>query len=97
MGIVRKKMEYLRNEAGTAKSFFHIVTFQIDVRIDFVGEAVIPFVAFESDIVSRRADPQRFAVHGEWRLPNAQMITGPDDVYGFGVCPAIILRTAEEI
>src|SRR6266481_4742022 len=96
-GIPRKKMEDLRDQAGAAESFLHVVTLQINVRIDFVSEAVVTFVAFEPNIVSRSADPQRFAVACESRFPNTQMIAGPDHIDRLGMRPAIILRTAEEI
>src|SRR6266566_8231447 len=49
--VVRKKMHYLSNEARAGKSFLNVIAFGVDVRIDFVRDAVVALIAFESDIV----------------------------------------------
>ena len=95
--VVRQKMGDRGDEAGGAQRFLDIVAFEVDVRIDFVGDAVVALVALESDIVRRGAHPKGPAAHQEWRFPNAQMIARTDDGDGFGMGPAIILRTAKEV
>src|SRR5579863_6520051 len=95
--IVRKKVREFGDQAGAGKSFFDVVAFEVDVGIDFVSEAVVALVAFESDIVSGGANPESFAVDGERRLPDAQMIASFYDVDGLSVSPAVILWTAEKI
>ena len=90
-------MDDLGDESGAGKSFFDVIALQVDVRINFVRDAVVTLIALETNIVSRRADPQRFAVHGERRFPEAKVIARSDDADGFGVRPAVILRPAEKI
>ena len=70
-GIPGKKVEDLSDQTGTAKRFFNVITLKVDVRINFVSDAVVSFIAFESDIVSRRANPKRFAIYCEARFPDA--------------------------
>lgn len=62
------------DQAGGGKSFFDIVALEIDVGIDFVGDAVVALISFEADVVSGGADPQHLAVDGEGGFPDAEMI-----------------------
>src|SRR5262245_48399492 len=43
------------------------------------------------------ADPSHGAVDFEWRFPDAQVIARHYDLNWFGVSPAVVLRTAEEV
>ena len=62
-GIVRaRKWEISATSPVLARVFSHVVALEIDVRIDFVSDAVVALIAFEADVVSRRAYPQHFAV-----------------------------------
>src|SRR5262249_61463496 len=94
--IVGKKVCDLSDETRARKSFFNVVTLEVDVRVNFVSDAVVALVALETDVVGRGADPDGFTIHREWRLPHAKMIARGDDGDGFGVGPAVILWSAEE-
>src|ERR1051325_10625722 len=94
-GICRKKVEDLSDETSATKSLLDVIAFQIDVRVDFVRDAVVSLVAFESNIMSRRSDPKSFSIYREWRLPNTEMVARTDDIDGFGVSPAVVLRSEE--
>ncbi len=62
-----------------------------------MSDAVVALVAFEPDVVGGGADPGHLAVDFERCFPDAQVIARCDDLDGFGVSPAVILRTAEEV
>src|SRR5258706_1859137 len=96
-GFFGEEMRDFCDEAGGRESFLDVVTLEVDVGIDFVGDAVVALVALESDIVSSGTDPKGFAVDLEGRFPNAQMVARSYDTDGFSVGPAVILRTAEEV
>src|SRR5262249_56901300 len=72
--VVREKPHDLRDKARTGKSFFHVVAFRIDVRIDLVRDAVITLVAFETNVMRRRPNPNRSAANLKWRFPYTQVI-----------------------
>src|SRR5437762_5091364 len=95
--IVWKKMHRLFDEAGAAKSFLNVIAFGVDVRIDFVRDAVVAPIAFESDVVRRSADPNGLSVHLKWRFPDTQVIARCDHGNRLRVRPAVILRPAEKI
>ena len=96
-GIFGEEVSDFGDEAGGGKSLLDVIAFEVNIGIDFVREAVVALIALEADIVSGGADPNHLPVQREGRLPDAQVIAGFDDLDGFGVGPAIILRAAEEI
>ena len=68
--IFGKEVKQFGNEAGADESSFEVIAFEVDIGIDFVSDAIASLVAFEADIVSGGADPERFAIHGERRFPD---------------------------
>src|SRR5579863_5697101 len=95
--VFGKEVRNFHDSPGAGESFFDVVALQVNIRIDFVGYAVVTVIALEADIVSGGADPDHLAVDGEGRPPDAQMIARFHDADGFGMCPAIILRSAKKI
>src|SRR5260370_39635149 len=83
------------NEAGGNKSFFDVVALEVDIGIDLVGDAVVALIAFESDIVSGGADPQRCTFYLERRFPYAKVIARSADAEWFSWGPAVILGSAK--
>lgn len=79
------------DEAGRGQGFFDVVALEVDVGIDFVCEAVVALVAFETDVMGCGSDPCHLAVHFERRFPDAQVVARGDDLDGFGVGPAVVL------
>src|SRR6266852_2988091 len=96
-GLVGEEVGDCGDESRGGESFFDVVALKIDIGIDFVSDAVVALVAFESDIVSSGTDPKRFAVDLEGRFPNAQMVARSYDADRLSVGPAVILRAAKEI
>ena len=47
--------------------------------------------------MSRSADPERLSINLKRSFPDAQMVAGLYDADGFGVRPAVVLRTAKQI
>src|SRR5258706_12895229 len=95
--VVRKKMHHLSNEARAGKSFPNVIAFGVDVRIDFVRNAVVALIAFESDVVRRSADPDGAAVYRKRSLPYAEMVARRDGGKRLRVRPAVILGSPEKI
>src|SRR5258708_35121850 len=73
-GISGEKVSEFGDEARGGESFFDVVALEIDIGIDFVGDAVVALIAFESDIVSGGADPQRCTLDLERSFPYAPVI-----------------------
>ena len=96
-GAVRKEVSDLCDQASGSESLFNVIPLEVDVGIDLVGDAAVALVTFETDVVGGSADPQRFSIDLERRFPDTQVITRPDDTDGFGMGPAVILRSAKEI
>ena len=90
-------MRDFHHQASAGQCLLHEVAFQINIRIDFVRNTVVALIAFESDVVSCRADPDHRAVDGKGSFPNAKMVARRDHTNGFGVSPAAILLTAKKI
>jgi len=59
------------DEASAGESLFDVVAFEIDIGIDFMGDAIVALVALESDIVSGGTYPQHPATDFKWRFPDA--------------------------
>src|ERR1700687_4140949 len=95
--IVGEEVGDFRDEARGNEGLFDIVALKINIGIDLVGDAVVALIAFESDVVGCGAEPQRLALNLERGFPDAQMVARTDDTDGFGMGPAVILRTAKEI
>src|ERR1700741_3583918 len=96
-GTVWQEVGGLADQARAAKRFFDVITPEGDGGIDLVRQPVVVLVAFEADIVGSGADPERLAIHREWRFPDPQMVARGDYLDGLGVRPAIILGASEEI
>src|SRR5712664_2767975 len=80
------------DEARRDEGFLDKSALEVDIRINFVGDAVVAFIALEAYVVSSRADPERLSVDLERRFPDAQVIAGGHNLDGLGVRPAVILR-----
>src|SRR5581483_3563946 len=73
-GVFGKKESVLGDEAGSDEGFLNVVAFEVDIGIDFVGDAVVALVALEANVMGGGADPEGLAIDGERRLPDAQVI-----------------------
>ena len=78
----------------------HVVAFEVDVGIDFVGDGGAigaALIVLEADVVGGGADPEGFAIYGERGFPETQVIAGGYDLDWFGVGPAVVLGASEEV
>src|SRR5205809_7629567 len=85
--IVRQEVGNSGNETRGSQSILNVVALEINIGIDFVGDAVVALVTFESGVVSSGADPSRSTFHPERRLPHGPMIPRSDDPQRLGVLP----------
>jgi hypothetical protein len=73
-GIAGEIVGDLGDEARGGERFFDVVALEVDVGVDFVGQAVVALVFFEADIVGGGADPKGLAVDLKRGFPDAQMV-----------------------
>jgi hypothetical protein len=95
-GVKGQEMSDFCDEAGGGKRFLNVVTFEVDVGIDLVGNTVVALVPFEADVVGGGADPQSLTLDLPACFPDTKVIAGGDDGDGFGASPTIVLGAAEE-
>src|SRR2546429_9216994 len=68
-----------------------------DWSSDVCSSDLVALVPFESDVMSRSAYPERFSMNLIRSFPDAQVVAGLYHANGFGVRPAVVLRTAKQI
>src|SRR5258707_5617497 len=86
----------LGDQAGGGEGFLDVVALEVDIGIDLVSHTIVALVALEADVVGSGADPKSLHIDLKRRFPDAQVIARSHDLDGFGMRPAVILRTAEE-
>lgn len=70
---------------------------QIDLGIDLVGKSFTgAVIAYDGDVVRRRADPEFPTFGGDRRFPQSQMMTLPDNLKGNGARQSVVLRPVEQ-
>src|SRR5467141_4514073 len=96
-GVGGQNVGDLGDEIRGGEGFLDVVALEVDIGIDLVGYSVVAFVALEANVVGSGADPECLCVNLERRFPDAQVIAGGHDLNRFGMRPAVILGTAEEV
>src|SRR5437660_5648485 len=94
--LVGQEVSDLRNQPRACKGLLNVITLEVNVGIDFVGDAIVALVAFKTYVVRSSADPDGCTVHLKRRFPNTQMIARFDDADRLSVGPAVILGAAKK-
>src|SRR5258708_25507351 len=89
-------MGALGDQARGGEGFLDVLALEVDIGINLVSYTIVALVALEADVVGSGADPKSLHIDLKRRFPDAQVIARRHDLDGFGMRPAIILRTAEE-
>lgn len=94
--IRRSDIGRFRNQAGCTEGSGEVVALFVDFGIDFVSDAVVALIAFETDVVRTSSDPDWLAVNFERRFPDSKMMARGDDLNGFGTGVAVVLRAVKQ-
>jgi len=96
-GMVGEQVSDFANQTRRGKRLLQVVALKVNIGIDLVGNSIVALVPFESDVMSRSAYPERFSMNLIRSFPDAQVVAGLYHANGFGVRPAVVLRTAKQI
>ena len=84
-----------RHQTGFIQTSAYEFALIVDIRIDFVGHAVVALIAVEANVVRGGADPQFLPLHLEWRFPQTKMMALRHHLNGNRMRQAVVLHAAE--
>src|ERR1017187_3376952 len=90
--VVGKRLGFI----GLLQAPGNVVALAIDCWIDLVGDAVVPVILGEANIVSAGAAPYLAAFPGKWCLPDAEVMAAGNHGDGLGHFVAEILPPSEQ-